>query len=221
MDTIVGWLAGYIAAFIGAAGYFGVAVCMALESCNVPVPSELILPFGGYLASTGRFDLVHVVLAGTLGQTAGSLVSYYIGRYAMDSRLLFWVSRSKKERLHNWFERHGESTAFFSRLLPGIRTFISLPAGAARMNVVKFTLYSTAGCLIWSSILAYMGFVAGQNWRELEVYFEYLDGAVLFGIVVVGSIYITRWFRNRRQARQILEEKTNHEQQAGRAQQRY
>lgn len=113
MDTIVGWLAGYVTAFISFAGYLGVALLMGIESCNVPVPSELILPFAGFLASTGRFNLIDVVLVGTIGQTLGSLVSYYIGKHAMDSRLLFWVSKEKKEWLHQWFEKYGEGTAFF------------------------------------------------------------------------------------------------------------
>jgi len=183
---ILNYLGEIVVAIISGLGYWGVAVCMAIESCNIPLPSEIIQPFGGFLVYTGRFTFINVVLAGTIGGTVGSLLSYYLGAYAMDSRILFWVSTSKKQLLINWFDRHGEGTVFFGRLLPGIRTFISLPAGAARMNMPRFIVYTFAGSLIWSIFLTYLGYVLGQNWRILGRYFHDID--LVIGLVILSLI---------------------------------
>jgi len=183
---IINYLGEIVVAIISSLGYWGVAICMAIESCNIPLPSEIIQPFGGFLVFTGRFTFINVVLAGTIGGTIGSLLSYYLGAYAMDSRILFWVSASKKQLLIDWFNRHGEGTVFFGRLLPGIRTFISLPAGAARMNLPRFIVYTFAGSLIWSIFLTYLGYVLGQNWRILSRYFHDVD--LVIGLAILGLI---------------------------------
>ena len=186
MLQIINYLGEIVVAIISSLGYWGVAICMAIESCNIPLPSEIIQPFGGFLVFTGRFTFINVVLAGTIGGTIGSLLSYYLGAYAMDSRILFWVSASKKQLLIDWFNRHGEGTVFFGRLLPGIRTFISLPAGAARMNLPRFIVYTFAGSLIWSIFLTYLGYVLGQNWRILSRYFHDVD--LVIGLAILGLI---------------------------------
>lgn len=173
-----------VTGIISGMGYWGIALCMAIESCNVPLPSEIIQPFSGYLVSTGRFGFVPAVLAGTIGGTFGSVVSYYIGSFAMDSPLLFWISKKKKARLIAWFDIYGDKTAFFSRLLPGVRTFISLPAGAARMDIRKFTLYTFLGSLVWSTLLTYLGYMLGANWVLLRPYFKRLDMVVVIGILL-------------------------------------
>lgn len=183
------WVLAKITGIISGMGYWGVALCMAVESCNIPLPSEMIQPFGGYLVSTGRFGFVEAVLAGALGGTFGSVVSYYIGVFAMDSPMLFWISEHKKTRLIAWFELYGDKTAFFSRLLPGVRTFISLPAGAAKMNLLKFAIYTFLGSLIWTTLLTYLGYVMGANWTLLSPYFKRLDIIVGIGLIL-GIAYL-------------------------------
>ncbi len=192
METILLYVLQQVTGFISGLGYWGIAICMAIESCNIPLPSEMIQPFGGYLVSIGRLNFWETVLAGTVGGTLGSIVSYYFGYYAIDSRWLFWISAGKKEQLSGWFERYGERTAFFSRLVPGVRTFISLPAGASRMNIFKFILYTFFGSLIWSTFLTYIGFVLGENWREIEVYFKQADLLVIIGLLVLLGYYFIR-----------------------------
>jgi len=192
LETILLYVLQQVTGFISGLGYWGIAICMAIESCNIPLPSEMIQPFGGYLVSTGRLKFWETVLAGTAGGTLGSIVSYYLGYYAIDSRWLFWISAGKKEQLSRWFEQYGERTAFFSRLVPGVRTFISLPAGASRMNVFKFILYTFFGSLIWSTFLTYIGFILGENWREIEVYFKQADLLVIIGLLVLLGYYFIR-----------------------------
>jgi len=192
IDALLAWAFSFITNTFSQIGYLGIALCMAIESCNIPLPSELIMPFGGYLVSTGEFTFWQTVLAGTAGGTIGSVVSYYIGRFAMHSPLLFWVSQNKKAQLTRWFDRHGESTAFFSRLLPGIRTFISLPAGAAGMNIFRFTFYTLIGTFLWCWFLAYMGYMLGSNWTILSVYFHDADLAILIGLVGIVVYYLVR-----------------------------
>ncbi|MGE5390337.1 MAG: DedA family protein [Deltaproteobacteria bacterium] len=192
IEAILAWAFNFVTNAISTIGYWGIALCMAIESCNIPLPSELIMPFGGYLVSTGEFTFWDTVLAGTAGGTVGSVASYYIGRFAMHSPLLFWVSDNKKGKLIRWFEKHGESTAFFSRLLPGIRTFISLPAGAAGMNIFRFTFYTIIGTFLWCWFLAYLGYVLGSNWTILSVYFHEADLIVLIGLIGIIIYYLIR-----------------------------
>lgn len=192
IDTLLAWAFSFVTAIISKIGYLGIACCMAIESCNIPLPSELIMPFGGYLVSTGEFSFWGTVMAGTAGGTIGSIVSYYIGRFAMHSPLLFWISQNKKDQLTRWFDRYGERTAFFSRLLPGIRTFISLPAGAAEMNIIRFTFYTLFGTFLWCWFLAYMGYILGSNWTILKVYFHEADLVVLIGLIAVTVFYFVK-----------------------------
>ncbi len=170
-------------------GYIGIFFGMALESACIPIPSEAILPFGGYLSYTGRLNLIITILLGTLGGTFGSLAAYYLGKlggrpwvekYADTIRL----NRAHIEKSDYYFNKYGEKIVFFSRLLPIIRTFISLPAGISRMEVKKFTIYTFAGSLIWSILLAYAGFVMGQNWVLMRTWFHVADIIVAAAIVI-------------------------------------
>lgn len=187
MIALLNMISSYITSFISQLGYGGLALFMALESCNLPIPSEIIQPFGGYLVSAGKLTFWAAVLSGTMGGTVGSLVSYYLGRYLIDSRLLFWISPSKVKQLTSWFNRYGESTVFFCRLLPVVRTFISLPAGAARMNIPRFLGYTFMGSLLWSMLLTYLGYILGENWDILKVYFHQAD-LVLIAVIVVLTV---------------------------------
>lgn len=192
MNAILLYLLHLVTGFISGLGYWGVAICMAIESCNIPLPSEMIQPFGGFLVSTGQLGFWPTVLAGTAGGTFGSVVSYYLGYYAMDTRLLVWVSQSKREKLNGWFERYGERTTFFARLVPGVRTFISLPAGAARMNLARFILYTFLGSLLWSTFLTYIGFILGENWHQIQVYFHRVDLIVVAALAAIIVYYLVR-----------------------------
>lgn len=198
LEHLMAYLFSLISDAVSKIGYWGIAICMGIESCNIPLPSELIMPFGGYLVSTGKFTFWNTVLAGTAGGTIGSVISYYLGRFAMNSRLLFWVSDSKKAMLTRWFERYGESTAFFSRLLPGIRTFISLPAGASGMSIYRFTFYTLIGTFIWCSFLAYLGYFLGANWTILSVYFHQADLIILIGLAIIIAYYLVKRYKKSR-----------------------
>ncbi|GKU27367.1 DedA family protein [Clostridium folliculivorans] len=191
IEFIVNW-AIYV---LGKLGYFGVFSLMALESACIPIPSEAILPFGGYLASSAytgnKLNLILVIIIGTLGGTFGSVFIYYIGakggrplveKYAEKLRL----SKSHLEMSDNYFNKYGEKIAFFSRLLPIIRTFISLPAGISKMNFKKFIFYTFVGSLIWSIVLGYAGYMMGENWTKIRSWLHIADYIVV--VAVVGLI---------------------------------
>ncbi|MBL4930731.1 DedA family protein [Clostridium paridis] len=189
IEFIVNW-----AIFVlGKLGYFGVFLLMGLESACIPIPSEAILPFGGYLASSAyegtRLSLPLVIIIGTLGGTAGSIFAYYLGakggrplveKYATKLRL----SKSHLEMSDNYFNKYGEKIAFFSRLLPIIRTFISLPAGISKMNFNKFVIYTFLGSLIWSIILGYAGYIMGENWEVIRSWLHIADYIVIAAVLV-------------------------------------
>ena len=158
-------------------GYWGVFTFMALESACIPIPSEAILPFGGYLSYIGRLSIIPTILIGTLGGTFGSILAYYLGKiggrplvekYASTLHL----SKSSLDKSDTYFKKYGEKIVFYSRLLPIVRTFISLPAGISNMNFKKFTLYTFFGSLIWSILLDYTGYYMGQNWVIIRSWFH-------------------------------------------------
>jgi len=188
-DAVVAFVTSTFASL----GYIGVAVLMALESCNIPIPSEVILPLSGFLVAQGRFTFWAAVLAGTVGGTLGSAISYAIGALGGRPLLLRYgryilISAEDSTKADAFFARYGEWTAFFSRLLPVIRTFISLPAGITRMNFGKFVVYTFAGSLLWSIVLVYVGQLLGQNWLEVRDFlqrFDYLIAAIVLAAIVL------------------------------------
>lgn len=170
-------------------GYLGTFLGMMFESACIPIPSEIILPFGGYLSFQGHLNLVLVIIFGTLGGTTGSVIAYFIGslggrplveKYAAKLHL----SKGKIEKSDAMFNKYGDKIIFFSRLLPIIRTFISLPAGIAKMNFSKFILYTVIGSAIWSSLLVYLGFIMGENWKIIHSYYHYADILVVILIII-------------------------------------
>ena len=182
-------------------GYMGPLVLMALESCNIPIPSEIILPLSGFLVGQGTFAFWPAVLAGTVGGTLGSAVSYWIGALGGRPLMLKYgkyvlISASDAAKADWYFEKYGEATAFFSRLLPVIRTFISLPAGITRMHFGKFVAYTFAGSLIWSIILVYVGQLLGQNWIEVREVLQRFDYAIVAIVVVLVGLYVYRHVRH-------------------------
>ena len=149
---------------------------MTLESCLVPIPSEVTMPFAGSLVATGAFNFWLVVVIGTLGNLAGSLLSYWLGWWGEDAvvrRLIktygkyLLISEHEYDRSESWFRNHGEFVVLLSRVLPVLRTFISLPAGVAKMQWKKFVAYTVIGCFVWSLVLTQIGVILGKNWKIL------------------------------------------------------
>ncbi|HEX3560587.1 MAG TPA: DedA family protein [Pyrinomonadaceae bacterium] len=170
---IIEILSAFIVATISALGYAGVMLLMAIESACIPLPSEVIMPFSGYLVHTGRFSLWGVAVAGAAGCVVGSLVAYWAGKYGGRRFIerygrFVLISSSDLDLADRWFARYGEVIVFASRLLPVVRTFIAFPAGVARMNLTRFTIYTFLGSLPWCLGLAYVGQVLGEQWDKNE-----------------------------------------------------
>ena len=178
---------------IDAMGLPGVFLLMTLESACIPVPSEAIMLFAGFNVSEGNLTLFGIVAAGVLGNLAGSLIAYAAGYYGrlelLDQNRLIHINRRHLEWADRWFERHGSATVFFTRMLPIIRTFISLPAGAARMPLGRFIVFTLAGCIPWVLMLGIVGREVGDRWGQWRDNLHYLDYVVLAAIVV-GIIYL-------------------------------
>jgi membrane protein DedA with SNARE-associated domain len=202
LSTIVKILGGFIVTFISGSGYTGIAVLMAIESACIPLPSEIIMPFSGYLVSAGHFSLWGVAVAGALGCNLGSIVAYYVG--AVGGRPLaeryghyVLVTRHDLEMADRFFARYGDWAVFIARLLPVVRTFIALPAGIARMNFARFNIYTFLGSLPWCFALAYAGMKLGERWETLGPYFHRFDTVFLVVLVVGGVWFIRNRLKNR------------------------
>src|SRR6266852_6048127 len=168
---IIEILSGFIVATISVLGYSGVVLLMAIESACIPLPSEVIMPFSGYLVSTGHMNLWGVGFAGALGCVLGSLVAYWVGMYGGRPLIEKYgryvlLSSHDLDLADRWFARFCEVIVFSSRLLPAVRTFIAFPAGVARMNIKKFVIYTFAGSLPWCLGLAYVGQKLGEKWNK-------------------------------------------------------
>ena len=176
--------------FIDSVGAIGVFVLMTLESACIPVPSEAIMLFAGFNVSTGDMTLLAIILAGVAGNIVGSAIAYGAGYYGrielLDRNRLIHVNRRHLDQADRWFERHGDATVFFTRMLPIIRTFISLPAGVARMPFGRFIALTTLGCIPWVTALALIGREVGDNWEDWRHNLEYLD--YLVGVAIVAGI---------------------------------
>lgn len=201
---VLALLSGLVIRIIDGLGYAGIAAAMALESACVPLPSEVIMPFSGYLASQGRFSLWAVSLAGAVGCTIGSAIAYAAGAWGgrpfieQYGRYLL-ISPKDLERADAWFARYGLAATLISRLLPVIRTFISLPAGVARVRPGLFLLYAFVGSLPWSWMLAYAGFLLGEHWDRVGGILHSLD-VVIGAVLVLGAGWFVwhHWPRKRR-----------------------
>jgi membrane protein DedA with SNARE-associated domain len=182
-------------------GHLGVVVLMFVENVFPPIPSEVVMPLAGFMASQGKFTFAGVVIAGTVGSVLGSLPPYYLGRSLGEDRLKDWadrhgrwltVSRRDVERAGRWFERHGAAAVFFCHFVPGVRSLISVPAGVGRMNLAPFLACTAAGAGLWVALLAALGYFLGANFRRVE---EYLDPASYFVIGAIVTIYVVRVVR--------------------------
>ncbi len=191
----------WIVSAISTLGYAGVVGLMALESACIPLPSEIIMPFAGYLASTDRFSLIGAAVAGAVGCNLGSAAAYLVGFYGGRALVLrwgayVWLDRDELDRVDRFFARFGSASVFVARLLPIVRTFISLPAGVARMPFVRFQIYTLAGSFPWCLALAYLGFRLGKAWNTdpaVRSFFQRFDWAAV-GLLTVGLA----WFLYRR-----------------------
>lgn len=177
-------------------GEWGIFFTMLLESACIPIPSEVIMLFGGFLAASGSLNFWGVILAGTLGNLAGSILIYWIGikggRPFIEKYGKFVLFNPHHlEKADRWFQKYGGLTVFFGRILPVIRTFISLPAGISKMKFGRFTLYTILGCIPWNIVLTYAGLKLGQNWSVAQPYlkpFTYI-GALIFIIIIIRFIF--------------------------------
>jgi membrane protein DedA with SNARE-associated domain len=191
----------------GGVGYLGVAVAMAIESAMIPLPSELILPYAGFLVSDpsqleplthGPWSFWLVVIAATLGNTVGSLIGYAIGAWGGRPFLDRWgryllIRPDEIESAERFFARYGPATAFFSRLLPVVRTFISFPAGVARMPLGTFIAFSTAGAFVWSTVLVFAGVQLGARWQDIRHALQPFDTLLVIAFVALVALFV--WWR--------------------------
>jgi membrane protein DedA with SNARE-associated domain len=176
---------------IGDYGYYAVFVLMVLESACIPIPSEVTMVFGGFLVSRGRLDFFWVGLLGTLANVLGSWLAYWVGVVGGRPLIERWgkyifLRKHELDRAEVWFEKHGEAAVFVSRLLPVVRTFISLPAGVAKMPFTKFTVYTFLGCLPWTFALTWAGFILGENWETFIKYGEPVS--IVIGVILLAVL---------------------------------
>lgn len=193
-------------------GYPGIVVLMALESSLLPVPSEIVMPFAGYLASQGRFHLVLAALAGAAGCNIGSTIIYYIGviggRALVDRHGHYiFLSKAKIDRVERYFHRWGGITILVARMMPLLPVVVSLPAGFARMNIWKFQLYTFAGCFLWCLTLASLGYEFGLAWKSLpwvKDAIHWLNIAFVAAIVLVAAWIVWRWRLRKKESPAVL-----------------
>jgi membrane protein DedA with SNARE-associated domain len=202
LERIMSVLVPAIVGVISAGGYLGIVVLMAIESACIPLPSEIIMPFAGYLVSTGRFTLIGAATAGAIGCNVGSTIAYYIAASGGRKAFERWghyvlISRTELDHAERFFARYGSITVFLGRLLPVIRTFIAFPAGLARMPMLKFQIYTFLGSWPWCFALAYIGLALGQRWDSDPTFrrlFHQFD-IVIVVIVLAGLAWFvwSRW----------------------------
>ncbi|HEX7076812.1 MAG TPA: DedA family protein [Candidatus Eisenbacteria bacterium] len=200
IESILAPLSTFILATISSWGYAGIVACMAIESACIPLPSEIIMPFSGYLVSTGRFTLWGVTLAGAVGNVVGSWAAYGAGARGgrpLAERLASWrvIRMEEYDQADRWLKRHGLQVAFWTRLLPIVRTFVSFPAGAARVPFWRFTLYTLLGSLPWSFALALVGRVLGEHWERIRTYWRGFDVIVVAALLVLFILWARHHFQ--------------------------
>lgn len=195
-------IALFILGLIEKIGYLGVFFLMALESANIPIPSEIIMPFSGFLVGQGHFNLFILIVVGALGNLFGSLISYAIA-LVVGKPLIGYLKRvpffsDDYEKAEKFFSRHGSASVFWGRMLPIIRTFISFPAGIFKIPVWKFSFLTFSGSFLWSGFMALVGFYLGENWAVLEGYFRTFDYLIAIIIVIALGLYIYHKIKSRK-----------------------
>lgn len=195
LEQILAPITNFVLAVISAWGYGGILFCMAVESACIPLPSEIIMPFSGYLVTTGRFNLWWVTLAGAVGNVLGSWVAYWMGlkggRPLAERLARFHIIRmSEYDRANGWLLRHGMQVAFWTRILPIVRTFISFPAGAARVPFLRFSIYTFLGSFLWSLLLTWIGMKLGEHWESIRTYARGFDLIILAALILLFLIWL-------------------------------
>jgi len=199
-DFVLNPIVNVATEFISSAGYPAIFILMTLESACIPIPSEAIMLFAGFAVSKGELSLAGIVVAGVLGNLVGSLIGYAIGYFGrvdlLEKNRLFHVSPARLRQTEGWFERYGSVTVFFSRMLPLVRTFVSVPAGVARMPLGRFSLLTTLGSIPWVLALALLGRGVGDNWESWRHNLGYIDYVVAVAIVIGIGWWLLRRRRN-------------------------
>jgi membrane protein DedA with SNARE-associated domain len=203
LERVIAPLSAFILSTISALGYGGIVLCMTIESACIPLPSEIIMPFSGYLVTTGRFTLWGVTLAGAIGNVFGSWIGYWAGmkggRAAAEGLARFKLIRIEEyERAERWLQKHGLKVAFWTRLLPIVRTFVSLPAGAARLPFGRFTLYTFLGSVPWAFGLACVGVLFREHWEKIKTFWHGFDLAVAIGLLLLFVLFLRQHLRGSR-----------------------
>lgn len=200
-------MADWVQGLMDSMGYLGILLLMILENLFPPIPSELIMPSAGFAAARGEMSLPIVILMGVLGSVIGTLPLYYIGRAFGEERLVAWADKHGKwltlsgkdiRKADDWFDQHGTKAVLFGRMVPGIRSLLSLPAGMSEMPMPKFLIYSAIGSGLWATALAYAGYVLGENYDRVEQYISPISKIVLAAVVVAA----VAWFLKRRRDQQ-------------------
>lgn len=194
MEATITFLGQFVETMISSFGYSGVFIAMAIESACIPLPSEIILPFTGYMVFTGHFGFWQATFIATLGNLFGGLVAYYVGMWGGRPFLkrygrYFFINERELAWTERLFERHGEMTVLIGRMLPIVRTFISLPAGIARMNPWKMATYTALGAFMWCALLIFVGRKLGENWDSLKPFFHRAD-VVIGGALIMIVVYV-------------------------------
>jgi len=200
MESIIHLITNYLLSFIESSGLFAVFVLMTAESALIPIPSEVTMPFAGFLAGRGLMNFWLAVTTGAFANLVGSLLAYALGAYKGEEWVRTFIKKwgkyllikeSEFDRAKKWFLDYGQWVAFGSRLLPVVRTFISLPAGIAKMNLPLFSFFTFIGSFIWSAFLAYLGLKLGQNWQAIEPYFRKFQFFII-GLFILGVFWYIR-----------------------------
>lgn len=196
-------LSGLIIHLIQTAGYLGVTLLMTLEACFIPIPSEVTLPFAGFLAQQGKFALPFMIAAGVIGDTLGFMIAYVIGYYLEENVILNLIhkygkfilfSKHEYETVMKWFQKHGNIIITIAKLLPGFRTIIGLPAGLSEVKPLKALGYALLGSIIWCTAFVYLGYTLGSKWNTLEPVFRKFELAILLLILAAVVVYIMKKF---------------------------
>ena len=184
-------------------GYFGIFLTMMIESASVPLPSEIIMPFSGFLVSKGEFSFIPTVVVGAFGNLVGSILMYclgYFGQEAVIKRFIrgwgkLLITEDELETGEKWFRRYGDQIVLGSRVLPAVRTFISLPAGIAKVPFIRFCILTFVGSLIWATFLTFLGVKLGENWMVLEPFFRKFDVFIVLGVIIILIAYFYHKYR--------------------------
>lgn len=200
-------MSGWIADLVNDLGYVGLALLTFVENLFPPIPSELVMPLGGFLAAEGRLSLPGVILAGTLGSVAGAIIFFFLGRQFPQPRLQKWVRRHGRwllltvddvEKAYRWFDRHGRAAVFFGRLVPGVRSLISLPAGSSAMRLGPFLIYTALGAAIWSAVLAYAGMLLGGQYERIGRFLRQADIIIVALLLLAAAKWVVQRLWERR-----------------------